>query len=343
MVCIVAGFPSNIAALQFEWAWHNAHLTRHITSEDRISIPTSRIKTYVKTGKTRKKIGRPRTSMIDKLSNLHLLLRAPYFSKWPLELRFFNHSVHKSWLAYSERVDDQIRPDIPILLDLAQQAESEDEISSAQKPSKKRKIDLIGKGGVEGVDPTYAKFQIVLQKLQDRTDDKSDSLACEICEVPLNIEKDLFNICLDRDCTCMTHLSCLSARFLQNSQLDTMVPKEGQCPSCNASLQWADLMRVLSLRLRGQKEVKKLLKKRNRGAVAVAAELLEENESADEDDEPVEDNMEEDVNHESGSELDDVASIASTFSQYLAGDTEPSDARPVDKVEIVIDDSEDER
>lgn len=343
MVCVVGGFPSNIAALQFEWAWHNAHLTRHILSEDRISIPTSRIKTYVKTGKTRKKIGRPRTSMIDKLSNLHLLLRAPYFSKWPLELRFFNQSVHKSWTAYSERVDDQIRPDIPILLDLAQPAESEDEINSAQKPSKKRKIDLIGKGGVEGIDPTYAKFQTVLQKLQHRIDDKSDSLVCEICEIHLNVNKDLFNICLDRDCTCMTHLSCLSARFLEGAQQGTIVPKEGQCPSCNTRLQWADLMRVLSLRLRGEKEVKKLLKRRNRGAVAVAAELLEEDDSADEDDGPVEDELENGVNHESDSELDNVGSVASTTSHGLADVFRPSEVRPAGQIEIVIDDSEDER
>lgn len=280
--------------------------------------------------------------MIDKLSNLHLLLRAPYFSKWPLELRFFSQSVHKSWTAYSERIDDQIRPDIPIILDLAQSAESEDEISSAQKPSKKRKIDLIGKGGVEGIDPTYAKFQAVLHKLQHRIDDKSGSLMCEICETPLQIDKDLFNICLDRDCSCMTHVSCLSSRFLQSMPPGTIVPKEGSCPSCSTKLQWADLMRLLSLRLRSEKEVKKLLKKRNRGAAAVAAELLEEDDSAEEEDEPPESGVEN--RHDSESELDDAASITSTLSAHsAAGSDGPSEVRHAADIEIVIDDSEDER
>lgn len=306
-------------------------------------MPTTRIKTYAKTGKTRKKIGRPRTSMIDKLSNLHLLLRAPYFSKWPLELRFFSQSVHKTWLAYNERVDDQIRPDIPILLDQVQPVESEDEPSSAQKPSKRRMVDLIGKGGVEGVDPTYAKFQPVLQKLQHRIDDKSDVLTCELCDIGLDIDKDLFNICLDQDCTCMTHLSCLSTQFLKNASLGAFVPKDGRCPACNTTLQWADLMRLLSLRLRGQKEIGRLLKKRNRGAAAVAAELLEDD-STSEDGDVVEDVMKVGINHESDNELDDVASVASTCSTLdTGGGTELLPARRRDKVEIVIDDSEDER
>lgn len=342
MVCVVAGFPSNIAALQFEWAWHNAHLTRHISAEDRISMPTTRVRTNIKTGKTRKKVGRPRTSMIDKLSNLHLLLRAPYFSKWPLELRFFNQSVYRSWLAWNERVDDQIRPDIPIWLDMAQPADPEGEISSAQKPSKRRKVDLIGKGGVEGVDPTYARFQTVLHKLQRRIDDKSDKLICEICEVPLQVDNDLFNICLDQDCACVTHLSCLSARFLRDTNPDTMVPKDGRCPSCSTKLQWADLMRVLSLRSRGEKQVQQLLKKRNRGTIAVAAELLEED-SVDESDDSEEDAMDV-VNHESDSELDDAVSIASTLSTRSPLKVAGKVKRPrAEDHDIVIGDSEDER
>ena len=96
MTCIVVGFPSNIAALQFEWAWHNAHLTRHITPDERISFATTRTKTN-KTGKVSRRPGRPRTSLTDKLSNLHLLLRVPYFSQWPLEVRFFSEDVYKVW------------------------------------------------------------------------------------------------------------------------------------------------------------------------------------------------------------------------------------------------------
>ena len=157
MACIVAGFPSNIAALQFEWAWHNAHLTRHISPEQRISFATARSKTKSKTAKTRRKPGRPRSSILDKLSNLHLLLRVPYFSKWPLEVRFFSEDVYHSWQGWCERVDEQVRPGIRIFLDLQKVDQHEEEITSAQPPAKKRKIDLIGKCGVDVGDPTYTR------------------------------------------------------------------------------------------------------------------------------------------------------------------------------------------
>lgn len=349
MVCIVAGFPSNIAALQFEWAWHNAHLTKHISPEDRLSIPITRTKTDKRTGKTKTRPGRPRKSFLDHLSNLHLLLRAPYFSKWPLELRFWNEDVHKSWLAWDDRISEQVRPQIKVMLDLPQDPDDDDEVSSAQRPTKKPKADLIGKGGVEGVDPTYARFQTVLQKAKDLTEGDESIPLCDVCGKDIDIEKHLYNICLGRACHSLTHLSCLSARFLDEERSDTMLPIKGTCPSCRTTLQWSELMRVLSLRTRDPKEVQKLLKKRNRGAAAVAAEILEESDDIGTIDAEESDNaeMNDDPQGEvGGGSDDDAASVTSILPFWsdrgAAPMAAPSISQP-QRLEVVIEDSEDER
>jgi len=346
MVCVVAGFPSNIAALQFEWAWHNAHLTKHISPEDRMSVPTTKTKTDRRTGKTRSRPGRPRKSLLDHLSNLHLLLRASYFSKWPLTLRFWNEDVHKSWLAWDHRASEQIRPQIEALLDLPQNQGDNEELRSAQKPAKKRKVDQIGKGGVEGVDPTYAKFQSVLQKAKDLTEGDESIPLCDVCGKDIDVRKNLFNICLGRDCHSLTHMSCLSARFLDEEGSDLMLPIKGTCPSCKTMSQWLDLMRVLSLRTRDQKQVQKLLKKRNRGAAAVAAEILEDSEDSGFEEEQSDgagsNENPEIIESDSGDDTS-VDSILSFWSER-GGATKaiPSASQP-QRLEMVIEDSEDER
>lgn len=252
--------------------------------------------------------------------------------------------MHKSWLAWDDRVDEQIRPQIKILLDLPQDRGEEEEPSSAQRPAKKRKVDLIGEGGVEGVDPTYARFQPVLQKAKDLTDGDDSIPLCDICGKDVDVNNHLFNICLGRDCHSLTHVPCLSARFLDEEKSELMLPIKGTCPSCRTTLQWSDLMRVLSLRTRDQKQVQKLLKKRNKGAAVVAAEILEDSDDSDIAEE-YEDAASDDP-EEAGSESGDDASVDSILSFWsergAAAKSAPSASQP-QRLEMVIEDSEDDR
>lgn len=349
MTCIVAGFPSNIAALQFEWAWQNAHLTRHIPTSERLSFPTTRLVTSSRTGKTRKKPTRPRTSLMDKLSNLHVLLRTPYFSKWPLQLRFFAEDVFHSWQSWCERVDGQIRSGIPIYLDTPYQPLEVEEVTSAQRPTRRRRVDLIGKGGVEGIDPTYASLQDVLEKSRFLLDD-GDSQKCRVCSNPLILDKDLFVICPQHNCDMMSHITCLSREFSPHVPSTSFIPERVSCPSCRTDLKWNDLMRQVSLRARGAKEVNKLLSKRKKNKTVEARDILE-SESDQEDHEIeeltaidiVDDEFEED--HTDGDE-DDAKSVMSTDSKISLLSVPESNTKSAlqsSKLEIVIEDSDDER
>ncbi|KAK5270418.1 Slx4p interacting protein [Exophiala xenobiotica] len=336
VTCIVAGFPSNIAALQFEWAWQNSHLTRHITPNDRISFAATRTKTS-RSGKTTKRPGRPRTSMLDKLSNLHLLLRASYFSKWPLEVRFFNQDAYRSWETWCERVDTSISPDIKVIFDPSQTqpSQDQDEFTSAQPLQKRKKTDLIGKGGVEGVDPTYARLRGVLEKSQFLLDE-DDEQKCTVCQSGIDLEKGLFVICHTNHCRAMSHVTCLADTSLKHKGSASLVPRTGYCPSCKLEHSWQDLMQQVTLRMRGLKEIKKLLGKKGKGAAATAAEILEdEGEESEADEEALTAQEVVDEELDDDQDGDDAASIASTDS-YISRASEF-------EAEIVIEDSEDER
>ena len=282
MTCIVAGFTSNISALQFEWAWHNSHLTRHISQDERISFATSRTKTSSTTGRTRRRPGRPRTSLTDKLSNLHLLLRSPYFSKWPLEVRFFSQDVYGVWQTWCDRVDGRVPDHINIRLDLKDE-QIGSTVATTGPPAKRPRLDLVGKGGVEGVDASYAPLRPVLEKGQF-VFDPDEHLSCGVCRSQLALDLDLIVICPHGACRSVSHVNCLSQKFLaeDTSRVAAMVPLSGNCPSCQKEVQWVSLMKEVSFRIWGAKEVQKLLKKKERGAVADTGDDEDEDELDDE-------------------------------------------------------------
>jgi structure-specific endonuclease subunit SLX1 len=91
-------------------------------------------------------------------------------------------------------------------------------------------------------------------------------------------------------------MTCLSKHFLKDES-DSMLPIKGTCPNCNAELRWVDVVKELSLRMRGQKEVQKLLKEtRVRKGNATALQPIIGSSDIDEDEE--DDDMEEDIYEE---------------------------------------------
>ncbi|KAH0280754.1 hypothetical protein KCU71_g17061, partial [Aureobasidium melanogenum] len=276
MTCLVTGFPSKIAALQFEWAWQNTHQTRHIAPDERITQANTKQRFSPRTGKVRKRAGRPRMSMHDKLANLHILLRAKSFERWPLQVKFFAEDVYKMWHRWTVNMPEVIRQGIEVEMDesVLQKAALEEDPSNPV--------------GIYKIDPTYQHMKTTLEKSRKLLVIPNNS--CVICCSSLDSTKEMALVCSNQECNSIFHVGCLSTHFLKGEYgaRDAIVPTHGHCPSCESSLNWTDLVKDLSLRIRGEKEVTALFKepkrrKKNVRESAKRAVIVDEDEAEEPD------------------------------------------------------------
>lgn len=282
-------------------------------------------------GKTAPKRRRSRRSLKAHLEDLHALLRSAYFAPWPLRVRFFAADVHCAWKAWYDRVDEGLPGHMKIILDgdcvLPGQTGDDDGNDAV--------------GSVHGLPVNYAKFEDYLEKAAFLLDDPAD-LRCRVCQRQAIPREELMVVCPQTRCHCISHMVCLSARFLAAANdPDRFVPLHGICPACNQRVQWPVLMQELTLRRRGDREVQTILRRKKRredtqrkgdNATGIhkheAAEPEHAPESWDEPNDDLDENWVEELASESDS------------------DTEPSKPTSTDpapsRLEIVIEDSEDE-
>ncbi|ESZ98181.1 hypothetical protein SBOR_1450 [Sclerotinia borealis F-4128] len=284
MACIVTGFPSSIAALQFEWAWQNSHITLHIPPSSRITHATQK----KRSGHSK----RPRHTIQSLLSNLHLLLSVPSFSRWPLEVRFFAPDVHEAWIKWMKGVrSEPLRDSLPIITDFPPgEVKAEDDEGGESTG---------GHHGIEALKFAYQDTKPHLEKGK-RIFNSNIEESCTICNLQLQHNSGLYTICPHSDCEVITHMICLSQHILQSDKkkkknLQPLVPIKGTCPGCKREIRWNDMVKELSLRTRGPKLVEKLLKpkrvKKTKGKGIAASQTAVESE--DEDDESDENEEEE--------------------------------------------------
>ncbi|OCK82192.1 GIY-YIG-domain-containing protein [Lepidopterella palustris CBS 459.81] len=254
MTCIVTGFPSKVAALQFEWAWQNTHITRHAKKEREERANKSSTTTGTSPpDKTKTRQKRPSYSLEARLSNLHLLLRVRSFERWPLKVTIFAADVFKIWEGVNKSAKGRIRQGIKIYPppEGARQASTSIEQHSMPAPT-----------GITAIDVGYSDVKSHLEKSRSIFE-KSTAVSCGICETHITPATSLVLACPTEDCRSASHLTCLSRVFLaENGDADAIVPTEGSCPNCHTKLEWSTLLRELSLRTRGEKDVEALFKMR---------------------------------------------------------------------------------
>ncbi|EPE08502.1 giy-yig catalytic domain containing protein [Ophiostoma piceae UAMH 11346] len=268
MVAFVSGFPGSVAALKFEWALTNPHLSLHIPAESRLSV-----------SRQTKKNGHPRrppASMQSIVANLHLLLGVPSFTRWPLRLHVFAPEVLAAWNKWLKTSNNTKPPTLELVTDF----------SSASSST----TDTEAKTGVHAMPVDYTPLQDYVDKARDIFTFEREG-DCAVCHETLpSGQNGLYAVCPNTSCEAVGHLRCWSGYLLSKeapmSASDTedelvgavhtdkqpLMPVRGNCPKCGGPVVWADMMKELTLRLRAPKEVDKLVKakrKQEKAAVAV--------------------------------------------------------------------------
>lgn len=260
------------------------------------------------------------TSTPKVLGNLHQLLRSTYFGNWPLTVRFLSTDAHSHWQRWSERADGLLPDTIHIELDFRAEGAS---VLDSTLPA----------NDMSHMDATYRGIQEHLEKSMALLANNPKTLSCEVCKEQLFPQNDIIVVCSGRYCHAVSHVSCLSQLFLHDEGSSGLVPAVGECPACKREVKWVTLMKELTMRLYGAKQVTKLLKRQHgiqasKKGPKSGKQSKTDGETLDNDYEDLDENWMNAVNVESSS---------------MPANCESSNAKkPVGRVEIVIEDTEEE-
>jgi len=193
-------------------------------------------------------------SLTERLANLHLLLRASSFERWPLKVTFYSHDVYRVWEKWTKQQVEKLRPGVLVALD-----------ESASSEASKDVVEGSTASGIHALDVGYGPCKPHVDKAQ-KAFESAEWLHCAVCKGGLPTSGAMALVCPSEGCDALSHIECLSAAFLRSSaNSDAIVPTSGQCSSCGSKLHWVDLVKELSLRMRGvDKDFATIYKKRSR-------------------------------------------------------------------------------
>lgn len=180
------------------------------------------------------------------------------------------------WLRWTTKQFEKLRPGIDVIMD---------ESSCTAKSGEAELLppDELPRG-IHALDVGYHGLKPQLEKCREVFDENTVT-KCSICRSRTPATGVGTLICPSENCRTASHLQCLSSAWLGaegESAKNAMVPTSGSCPTCHTKLMWVNLVKDLSLRMRGEKEIKAIFKpKRGKKTTAAAAEESDESPSED--------------------------------------------------------------
>lgn len=158
--------------------------------------------------------------------------------------------------------DGNIRDDIEIKLDLKQPANinGTENLPVSTLAERKRMREAVGKGGLEGLDVGYKKFKSHVEKSTFLLAEGEDT-RCAICSEKVGPQLSMALVCSRDGCRVASHVTCLASKVLNDEGESCTIPTTGSCPGCKVKFDWIDLVMEMSLRVRGEKEVVRMMRR----------------------------------------------------------------------------------
>ncbi|KAH0594550.1 hypothetical protein MHUMG1_07901 [Metarhizium humberi] len=114
-------------------------------------------------------------------------------------------------------------------------------------------------GGIHALPVDYSPMAEYVVKAHDVVNFEQEG-RCVHCAEELESGKGLHGMCPNDKCKTMGHLDCWGKHALSGENTTHIIPDRCSCPSCGAPVRWGDMVKELSLRVRGNKDVQKLVK-----------------------------------------------------------------------------------